>query len=319
MKRKIHFEKLWKFIPILGFFILAYMIYSIGINKILESFKIIPIYYYLFALLLLIPREFLRAYQWQYISKKQKMFFKLSYFIKISIIGFFYCNVTPGGLGWHIRLFYLKNKSKATTEKCLTNSLLETTTSFLTGLFVSLIGSIILFERVPWLFPILFIFFIFYLTIFVVLLKKSRGSKLFKILIKPLIPKKYREITDRSVELLYEDIPRFRDMIVPFFINSLILILAGIQTYIISIPFNLNIPIMDFILISIISVIATGMLPISISGIGVREGVFVVMATSYGVSSDVAIVISLAGFIVKSLILSIVGFVLSIKTTKAKK
>lgn len=316
MKQKINFGKIWKFIPILGFFILAYMVYSIGVNKILDSFKIIPVQYYLLAFVLLIPRELLRAYQWQYISKKQKMFFNLLYLIKISTIGFFYCNITPGGVGLHIRLFYLKNKSNATTEKCLTNSLIETTTSFLTGLFISLVGSIILFEKARWMFPILLIFFIFYLTIFVVLLKKSRGKKLFKILLKPLIPKKYREVTDHSVDLLYEDIPRFRDTILPFAVNSLIFIIVGIQTYIVAIPFNLNIPLMDFILISIISAIATGIIPVSVSGLGVREGVFVILAGSYGVAPEVAIAISLAGYIVKSLVLSVIGFVLSVKATK---
>lgn len=315
-KTNLNLEKIWKFLPILGFFILSYMIYSIGINKILDSFKAIPVYYYLFAFTLLLPREILRAYQWQYISKKQKMFFNLFYLLKISTIGFFYCSITPGGLGLHIRLFYLKNRSNATTEKCLTNSLIETTTSFLTGLFISLVGLIILFERAAWLFPIFFIFFILYLTIFVVLLKKSRGKKLFRILLKPLLPKKYRETTDQSIDLLYEDIPRFRDMIIPFIINGLIFVIVGIQTYIVAIPFNLDIPIIDFILISIISAIATGVIPISISGLGVREGVFIILARSYGVAPEIAITISLAGYIVKSLVLSIIGAVLSLKAVE---
>jgi len=99
MKEKSILEKIWKFLPIIGLFILVYMMYIIGINKISNAFKTIPIYYYFLALIPLIPREILRAYKWQYISKKQKMFFKLTYLLKISIISFFYGSITFGGVG----------------------------------------------------------------------------------------------------------------------------------------------------------------------------------------------------------------------------
>jgi len=319
MKEKKILEKIWKFLPILGFFILAYMVYTIGFNKILNSFRIIPFYYYLLALTPLIPREILRAYKWQYISKKQKMFFKLTYLLKLSIISFFYGCITFGGVGGHIRIFYLKNKSNSTTEKCLVNSLIEITTSFLTGLLISLIGAIILFERFPGVLPIIFIFFMFYLVIFIVLMKKSRGSKLFRIIIKLIIPRKYKSIVNQSVDRLYEDIPQVRDIWPTFAIDGIVYLLMGIQAYIIAIPFNINISFLDFILISTISVVFTGIIPIGVSGIGVREGMFVILAKSYGVAPDIAIVISLGGYIVKSLVLSIAGFILSIKTTGMKK
>ena len=318
MKEKSIIEKIWKFLPIIGLFILVYMMYIIGIDKIINAFKTIPIYYYFLALVPLIPREILRAYKWQYISKKQKMFFKLAYLLKISIISFFYGSITFGGVGWHVRIFYLKNKSNSTTEKCLVNSLIEMTTSFLTGLFISLIGTIILFKRYPEILPIVLIFFMFYLTVFIVLIKKSRGSKLFRVIIKLLIPRKYKEIINQSVDRLYEDIPSLKDILPTFVIDGIVYLLMGIQAYIIAIPFNINIPFFDFILISTISVVFTGIIPIGVSGIGVREGMFVILAKSYGVAPDIAIVISLGGYIVKSLVLSVTGFILSIKTVNMK-
>ena len=80
---------------------------------------------------------------------------------------------------------------------------------------------------------------------------------------------------------------------------------------------KINIPVIDyitFVLISIISVVATGILPISVGGLGVREGTFVVlMATIAGVSHEIAFVISLSGYLVKNLIPALIGMIISFK------
>ena len=143
------------------------------------------------------------------------------------------------------------------------------------GIFLALIGSLILIDSVPGLFPVILIFFVLYITSLIVFIKKSGGSKIFKILIRPLIPKKYKERVDQSVESLYEDIPRFRDLLIPFLFEGTLWILTGTQVYIITQAFSIPIDYITLVLISIISVVATGILPISVGGLGVREGTFV--------------------------------------------
>ena len=71
-----------------------------------------------------------------------------------------------------------------------------------------------------------------------------------------------------------------------------------------------------------VRVIIATIIPLSIGGIGIREGAFVLFLSTYGVSNDVAFVLSLAGYLVKNLIPSSIGMILAfaaklpIKTVK---
>jgi len=297
--KKMNWKNIAKFVPIVGIVLFIYIIYDIGIGKIANAFLQIPIQYYALAFIILMPRFLLYAYGWNYICKKQKMEPGYFFLLKAYLIGLFYGNVVPGGIGGHIRIFYLRDKTKAPIEKCLTNSLIDYSLLFISGLFLSLIGSIYLFDKAPKLFPIILFFFCFNTAAFIVLMQKRTSSKLFKFFIKYIVPKRFKERIGKSVDALYEDIPRLRDLLVPFLINIIIRIIAG--TYI------------DFIFISLISVIVTGILPISIGGLGVREGVYVILLASYGVDPNIAFAISFSGYLVKMLIPSIIGLLLSLK------
>jgi len=77
--------------------------------------------------------------------------------------------------------------------------------------------------------------------------------------------------------------------------------------------FSIDIPYVTFVLISIISVIATAIIPLSVGGLGIREGTFMFILASYDVPLQTAFVISLSGYFVKMLFPSVVGLVLSFK------
>lgn len=313
MIEKIKLKNIGKLFPIIGIIIFIYIITDIGIEKIGSAFSSIPLEYFLLALLLFIPRWLLSSYKWYFISKKQKMDFKLFFLSKIFLITLFLGSITPGAIGLHLRIYYLKTKSKASLEKCLTNSLIESGLSLITGLLIAFIGSIILIELYPELPIIILPFFIFYLSVFIVLLEKRGGSKLFNILIRPFIPERYKTSIDKSVESLYQDIPKIKDMLIPFLIEIIVWIFAAIQVYIIAQAFLINITFYEFILISIISVVISNILPISIGGLGIREGAFVFLLSKFGVQSEIAFVISISGFLVKILIPGLIGLIISFR------
>jgi len=310
---KINLKHLAKLLPIIGIIIFIYIIYNIGISKILNAFTQIPIQYYLLALLVLMPRFLLFAYGWYYLCKKSKMEPGYFYLLKTYLIGLYYGNIVPGGIGGNVRIFYLKNKTNASFEKCLTNSVLDFSLLFISGLFLSLIGSIYLFDKAPELFPFILFFFCLSTAVFVILMKKRIGSKIFKFFIKNVIPKKFKDKMGKSVDALYEDIPRYRDLLVPFLVNVLIRIISGTGVFIIAQAFSIPVPYIDFIFINIISIVVIGILPISIGGIGLREGIYVLLLASYGVEPHIAFAISFSGYLVKMLIPSFIGLFLSLK------
>jgi uncharacterized protein (TIRG00374 family) len=309
--KKINLKQLTKLIPLFGIILFIYILGDIGIEKIANSFIQIKIQYLIIAIILFFPRFSLFAYSWHYLCKKQKMNPGYFFLFKIYLIGLFYGNVVPGGFGGHIRIFYLRNKTKASIEKCLVNSVIDY--SLVPGLFLSLIGSIFLFEKAPELFPILLFFFCLNTIAFVALLQKRSGSKLFNFFIKRFIPKKFKDKISQSVDALYEDIPRLRDLIVPSLINILIRIITATGFFIIAQSFSINVPYIDFIFIDVIAVIVVGILPISVGGLGIREGMYVYLLGMYGVPPDIAFTISLSGYIVKMLVPSIIGLLLTFK------
>lgn len=312
--KEINWKKLLNLVPIIGIILFIYLIIDIGVDKIIDAFRRIPIQYYALACLPLPPKILLSTYKWWYICKKQKMNYNFTYLTKIFLISTFYGNITPGGVGWHIRIFYLKKKKKVSIEKCLTNSLIDVTLGFMGGLTLALIGSILIIEKQPGIFPIILIFLIINVTTFVVLMQKRSGSRLFRFLIRPLIPKKYKLKVDESVESLYEDIPRLRDSIIPLTVEMIVFILASTQVYILAQAFDINVPYLNFVLLSIISVVFVGIIPISVGGLGVREGVFAfLLFTLYGVPVATGFALSLAGYLVKMLIPTLIGLSLSLK------
>lgn len=311
MERKKIWNYVGKLIPILGLIIFIYIILDVGINNIIDAFQKIPLHLYLISSIFTIPRFLLYSQKWQYILKKQKLDLPLPYLIKVFLIAFFYGSVTPGAIGYHIRIYHIKNKTKATLEKCIANSLIEVSIGSITGFFLALIGSILIIDKFPGLFPLFLGFFIFSVVAFLVLITKKTGNKLFFILVRPFIPGKYKERIDKSIDKLYEDIPRIRDFTWPFIAEIFIWLTAAFQVYIISLAFDLNVPFHIFIFCSIISVTAIAILPISTGGLGVREGTFVYLMSSFHVDPGIAFVISLGGFFIKILIPGIIGLIIS--------
>lgn len=309
--KKIGLKVIGKFLPIIGVILLIYLIYDTGFARIADAFVKIPAHYFIIALLLLFIRLPIRTYKWQYICKKQKMNFKLFYLMKVHLIGIFYGFVTPGGLGSHIRLFYLRKKGSL--EKCLANSVLDSSTAFISSSFLALIGSIVLFEFVPGLLPLFLVAFLFYAAIFIVFIKHSHGSKIFNFFIRLFIPKKYKERVSKSIDTLYEDIPRARDIIFPFILDIIVIIISTTQVYILAQAFSIDVPYVTFILVRLISVFVTGIFPITIGGLGLREYIFVKLLAPYGITGDIAMAISLSGFIVSTLTPSLFGAALAFK------
>jgi len=310
--KRISFKHVEKILPIIGIILFIYIISDIGIYKILETFLIIPPYFFIIALVLFVPKLLIATKKWKMICDVQKIPVSYKYLAHLYLISIFYGSVTPSGIGFHIRMYFLARKTKVFFEKCIANSIVEGTLTLIAGTFLSVIGSLLIFSVYPSIFPILFVIFLFYVIIFVFFMGKKRGGSVINYIIKPFIPSKYKTNIQDSIELLYEDLPKLKDTILPFFLDCIVWIIAAIQVYILSLNYALNIPFHLFILISITSVIVATMVPITIGGIGVREGVFVLLLAPFGVPSDVAFVLSFAGFLVKNLIPGVIGMIFAI-------
>ena len=312
MLENIQWKKYTKFIPIIGIILFLYILFDIGIEKISQAFSLIPWYYYIFALLVFIPKLLLVGIKWQYLNRKQEINISYLSILKLYLLGLFYASVTPGAIGMHIRVYYIKKKSEASFEKCIANSLIEGTIALIAGLFLATIGSVLILNSYPGVLPLIIGFFIVYTLAFIFFMEHKRGKGFFSFIIRPFLPLAQKENLDFIISQLYKDIPKLRHLLLPFSIELIIWIIAATQVYVLSLAFSLQIPYFEFILLSIVSVIIANVIPLSIGGLGVREGTFVVLLSTYQVPFEIAFVLSLSGFLVKNLIPGLIGLIISL-------
>lgn len=302
----------------IGFFILAYIIYSLDVEKIITSFLSIDPVYILYSLLLTIPLLLIRNVTWQIILKEQKIFIGFFYTLKIYLIGVFYGSITPGFSGQIMRVPYLKEKTQEPYGKLFINTIIETFVHSFSLYGMMIIGAILVIGTIPELLPITFSVFLVFCLLAVYFSKKEWGEKFFKILIQALIPKKLKHHLNAFVGSFYRDFPRFHRMILPYILGIITWIIVFSQEYLILLGLGLEIPYFMFLLLFPIANVA-GFIPITFSGLGTRELTAIFLFTSmFPVAEEQILVLSLVGLVVTDLFLAILGFFLSLTEIRTK-
>jgi uncharacterized protein (TIRG00374 family) len=307
-----------KFITLIGILILTYLILDIGVEDITNTFLSISPIYLIFAILLTIPRVLVRGYAWQIILKKHKI--KMSYIdtIKIFLIGYFYASITPGYAGHLIRVPYLKEKTNEPLGKLTTNTFIETITHTLSLYGMMSLGAILIISEFPEIFPITIIFVSASIAVYIILIKRERGEKIFHFLVKYLIPKKHKISLTKFVDSFYNDFPRLRDLAVPFFLGIITWIIIFSQIYIIGLSLGIDVLYHYFILLYAIANVVS-FIPITFSGFGTRDVTVVALLSIFDVQPATAITISISGHIITDLLTGLYGLIISIFEVKSGK
>ena len=307
-----------KFLPIIGILLLAYLVYTIGSEDILNSvFQIHPIYI-LIALSLTIPRVFVRNYAWQMMQKEQKI--KLGYWqsLKIMLIGFFYGSWTPGYVGQLMRIPYMKEKTSEPYGKLFINVIIEVTLHSSSLYLLIIVGAILLISYQPAILYIIVIYLVITGLILLYFIKKERGEKLLFTLIKWFIPKNFEGSLNSFVSTFYKDFPKIRRLILPFVISSLSWIIIFTQEYIIIIALDLDIPYLYFLLLFPVAN-AAGFIPATFGGLGFREyAAVLIFSTIFLVPDEKILVVSILGFLLTDVFTGFIGFLLSLTETRHK-
>ena len=318
MKKDL-FSYLRKFLPIIGIIILIIIVLSLDVNKIIDAFLSIAPIYIIISFALTIPRILVLGLSWKVLLDEQKI--KLSFWqtIKIYLIGIFYGSITPGFLGHLIRAPYVKEKTNEPLGKIFVNMYIEVALRNIAIYLLIIIGIILIIGTFPELL-ILFIFsvviLIITLLIYIYILKKERGEKLFNFLILYLIPKRYKDKFYNFVSTFYKDFPRLRILVYPLILGLCIWIIVFTQEYLMVIALGLDIPYIYFLVLFPIANIA-GYLPITFAGLGTRELTSIIIFTTlFSVTAEDVLVFTLMGFIITDIAVGIIGFFVSLTETK---
>lgn len=306
-----------KILPIIGIIILFYILFTLDTEKIIDVFLSIDLFYGLLSTLAIIPIVLLVNYEWQLILKKHNIHVSYRYSLKNIFIGYFYGFITPGGLGGYTRVFYLRDESGETIQKCFVNLLILGTIDYIASLSIGIIGGFLLISRIPIIFPIFLSLFIVTVILLALLIRKETGKILFTRLLrlKSLTP--YKEKLHIHFDSLYEDIPAIKDLIPPYIISIIGWFIFFSEFYFISLLFSINVPYHYFIFIIAISHIIS-MIPITIYGLGTREAVLIFLFSIFNVAQENVLGFSLFLFVISWLIPSIIGACIAINETRKK-
>ena len=307
----------WKIIrallPLIGIVIFIHILQSTGLGNILDDIAKIPVFFLTGVILISFPRVALSTYKWWHVAKLQRIKLPYTYMLKVNFIGTFGGVVTPLGLGDFIRVPLIQKKSGERFAKCLANWLIDQAIELFSLFLLATIGTLSLalfFSEYRSLFiPVVTVFSIL-LMVALLFVGNQRGKKLFGLLSKLILPEKYRNWLDEHLDAFYDEMPKIRKLLYPFSVEVLMYSLMFLQIYLIAFSLNIKVPVLWFIILYAIASLI-GQIPVTVGGLGTREGALIGLFSLFGVQPHQIVAVSLMGYIVTMLVPAATGAVLS--------
>ena len=304
-------------LPLIGVGAFFYIIYDIGISQITKAIGNINWLFFILSLALFVPRILASTYKWKMIAREQGITVGLGTLINLNLVGIFYGTITPLWLGDYIRIPYLQRRTGEQFGKCASSVLIDQVLELVALFVLALGGSLILIGYRPIFFQVFFIIFIVLIILSWFLKEKKRSEKLFSIFYRFCIPRTLKSFFSQEFNSFYEHMPTMKFLFLPLLleIGSYVLFFTHIYILALSLPFA--IPYLSFIFIYPIASLV-GLIPITISGFGTREGMLIHLFSLYNIPSDTTVAVSLTGYCVTMLIPSLIGGVVAIFQAKKK-
>ncbi|MCD6578882.1 flippase-like domain-containing protein [bacterium] len=282
----------------------------------LYSLKLIP---YAIAVLLIIGNTFLlteRVHVLFSVFKNRPSYFKT---LKYYLIGLFFNQTLPTSIGGDSIKGYFLGKDVGDIAGGIIITFIDRVIGVITMLFYLFIAILIGGYRILQGKEFFYLLAIVILIIIsVILLFSHRFSRFFYSLTFKKVEHKFKFLHQvKEAYKFFLSTKKEKKIYMLSFINSIFAqILLVVAVYFVSISLGINIHLLDyFIIMPIIFIVS--MIPISIGGFGVREGVFVYILGRYGVSSEKALSLSLL-FIIIFIVISIIGGVSYLTLHKEK-
>jgi uncharacterized protein (TIRG00374 family) len=311
--------KIKNLLPILGIIILIIILSTLDLQKIIDIFLKINLLYSILSFFVIIPLILLANIGWQILLKKQKIKVGFLYSIKNFFIGYFYGFITPGAFGAYIRSIYLSKESGAQIPKCVSNIIIFNTIEYLGLLTIGAIGAIYLSSIFSYLFLIILLIIILVTSLFLFFFKDKRSRIFIVKIIQSKIFSTIKDKIEKSLISFYEDLPKLKDIILPFNISIFGWILKYIMLFFIAKLFFIEIPFFAFIMIMAVAEVISS-IPVSIYGLGTREAALITIFKIWGIESENIVSFSLFLFVIIWLSPSIIGaFVTFFETKKLDK
>jgi len=282
-----------KLLPLIGIVIFIYFLTRLDFSVIISLFFQMNFSYILIAFLIFIPFYLIKAYRWNLILKIQKINYSLKNSILVYGIGTFWGVITPAKAGDLIKVFYIK-KDGHSWGKSFFNVFLD---RLLDIVFLLIFGYLSLFLFFNLFQKTIFNFSIFLIALIIIsffLIKNQNYKKIFKKVFYKLVPQDYQESWKLNYQDFIDEIKQYKikDYSKIILITLLSWFLYYLMVYFLALGLNIkDVPFWVYPTAVTLASLAS-MLPISFSGIGTRDVIFILIFSQFGIIFEETIALS---------------------------
>jgi len=286
--------------------LIAYLLTSVNLSELGDALQSASLWYLLIALLLAFLQLVITAYRWQIMLAPKEMRAPLLSLTAIYFVGRFFSMFLPTVIGGDIVRGYELSRLSHRVVDSATTVVMERILGFIAVFLICWISLIFGYQylegtNIPAIIGGLSFGFVLLLAItfnarlMIKIISLSRFIKQWNV--EGRLRQAYRSLHAFTVS---------RGVLAKGLLLSLVHQLVGIAVvFFISQALGLDVPFV-FFLIAIPMIWIIMMIPVSIAGLGVREGAFVLFFTQYGVSDENALLLSLLLFAL-TLITALIG------------
>ncbi len=292
-------DKRWEFIIkiMISVMLIVYLIHRYGINR--SIFNNSTDKYWIFSSIAIsaILIQFFAAIRWYIFLKGLNIRISLKKIIEINYKSIFLGSFLPSTDGFaFIRAYYAEQSSSMDSGKASGSVLMEKLTGFFITLVTAFIANIFVLTHTfrKALFIIIPLFLIVLASI-IVLLVMYRSIKINKVTL-------FIQNIGRSIKELFKKKVFFKATPLVLFVQflSYCCIIFLFRAFQVNLPFIIHLSVIPLIYI-------TGLIPLSISGLGIRESAFVFFYGFWVKEASTLISISLLSFIILTIIPAFIG------------
>jgi len=297
------------YVRLIGLIILVFILTRIDLDAFIAQFKNINFYFLFTAIILNLFLIFAKSIRWKLFLNTQNLSISIKNAFSIYLSSLYIGFITPGRLGEIIKALYLKQNRVTSFSKGLSSAIMDRLLDLYLlillgsfGVYYFLKGRIIHLEFVFGL--------VIILSLPLIILHPKVLNLLTRFLFRKIIPKKFKNKIDESVNEFNEGINQIINPVLLFGILLTVFSysLFFFQCFLIAKSIGLQISYFDLALImSIVNIIT--FIPISISGLGTREASMISLFKLIGLSTEAAISFSLLIFFVFFICGGLMGFI----------
>lgn len=314
-------SKKFNFFILIGIVLFIYLIYSIGLDKIIANVSKANILLCLSYTGLVIATSLPKAVRMNILLKTNGKSYTTKKAIEVWLFGFFLGNTTPGRAGDFFRVVSFEKDLGIPKSKGFILQFADRLLDVLSLIIISLVSSI--FVAINFSRPEFFGFSVFMAIALLLIFLAMYSEKFARYMVKKLIkflPKKYKEQIEQITENAFEAIALIKKeskKVTMLAVLSMFLWLVSmVSGYVLYLSIGVNVsPIYIIMFSSISGVIA--LIPVTLLGLGTSDALNILLYSLVGVGSDAVITERMLSLFYNTFLFGAISFIFYVKHLKS--